>query len=82
MYSKAVLAVFVAISVSLATGCGGSSYPEPQVTTAVGHSGKCESCGKEIEKVGVEQFVVFGSSRFIVCDEDCEDALRDELRRE
>lgn len=77
--STSSAAVVVVATLLLITGCGSSHYPEPQVKTAVGRPGRCESCGKAIELVAEEHLVKVGASCFVVCDERCDAALNREM---
>ena len=68
----------------LGAGCGiGSApYPEAQITTAVGRTGTCEACGKQIEVVAEGQYRTVGASRFVLCSDACAGQMTENMKNQ
>jgi hypothetical protein len=68
----------------LGAGCGMGSapYPEAQITTAVGRTGTCEACGKQLEVVAEDQYRTVGASRFVLCSDACAGQMAEKMKNQ
>ncbi|MCA9188235.1 MAG: hypothetical protein KDA99_21555 [Planctomycetales bacterium] len=78
-YQRLVKLLAVTACLLMFTGCWHSPYPQPAVGSPIGRTFKCEACGKVVENVSDTQFVTMGPSRFVVCDDQCAENLRQQM---